>query len=693
MGYPSGPYMPRSIVWKESNIRLVRTLRVINRLLPRIAILAGCLAVSASPVASAQVIVSRELRAITPEDIMGLTDVNDVEISPDGRHLVYVTQPTIATARASRSAIWIVATDGSAPARRLTEGDGRDGSPQWSPDGSTVAFLSNRPEAGARGAARSESPRGLWLISSTGGEAKPLTALTRDIRGFRWAPDGRSIAILAPDPLTSAVKADRAAKRDWVEVDTPRDPTRLWILDLASRRVKRIAVADMDISEVSWSPNGKRLAARVAAATGLNEYFYHSGLLVLDAATGEVERRLFKGVYGAGSWSPDSRRIAFTAPEASTIGIRVFVANVSSGAVKQLGASVEGTIRQVEWGGDNQTLLARAAVRTRDTLFSVDVPSGRFRPLVAFDGRIKNFSVAGNGSIALAGSQPDRAADAWVYRRGHLRLATDLNPQVRDWKLGSVEEVSWTSSRDGLKIHGVLVTPPAHDPRVPTKTVVIAHGGPHENWNTAWQGSWIDWAQMLASHGYVVLLPNPRGSSGQGTEFARGVVGKWGVGDYQDVADGADTLVARKIADPSRIGIGGWSYGGFMSAWAITHDTRFKTAIVGAGVTDLVGISVATDTPDWFAGYFGLPPASFAQLDALSPIRTVDRANGPVLVLHGQDDVRVPLTQGLGFHRGLRLAGREAMMVTYPREPHRIGEFEHQLDILRRVLAWYDSHL
>ncbi len=365
---------------------------------------------------------------------------------------------------------------------------------------------------------------------------------------------------------------------------------------------------DLDIAEVSWSPDGKRLAARVAAATGLNDYFYHSELLVLDAGSGKVERRLFKGVYGAGSWSPDGQRIAFTAPEPSTIGIRLFVAHVASGAVEQLGAGFEGTIRQVEWSGDNRTLLARATVRTRDTLFSIDLPRGHFRTLVTFDGRIKSFSVAGDGGIALAGSQPDRAADAWVYRRGQLRLATDLNPQVRGWKLGRVEEINWVSSRDGLSVSGVLVTPPGHDPTVPTRTVVLAHGGPHENWSTAWQGSWIDWAQMLASHGYVVLLPNPRGSAGRGTEFARGVVGKWGIGDYQDVADGADMLVARKIADPSRMGIGGWSYGGFMSAWAITHDTRFKTAIVGAGVTDLVSISLATDTPDWFTGYFGLPP-------------------------------------------------------------------------------------
>jgi len=652
---------------------------------------AGLIAIAAipiGPVASAQVASgmsgAAERRAIGPEDIMGLTDIGDVEISPDGRHLLYVTQPTIAAARVTRSEIWIVASDGKTPARRLTVSSGVDGSPQWSPDGNSIAFISNRPDAGSRQ---------LWLIPSTGGEARPLTTIGRDIRGFRWSPDGKSIAILAPDPLTADAKADRAARRDWVEVDTPRDPTRLWLLDLASRDLRRIALGDSDISEASWSPDGRRLAVRAADATGLNAHFYHSELLILDAADGNVRHRLFKGVYSTGSWSPDGRRLAFTAPDKDMIGIRALVADISSGAVREVGAGFEGTIRQLEWAGNDRTLIARTVVRTRDTLFSVDVPTGRFRPLLSFDGRIKAFSVADDGSIALAGSQPDRAADAWVYRRGRLTLVTDVNPQIRGWKLGRVEEVSWTSSVDGRQIFGVLVTPPAHDPAVPAKTVVLAHGGPHDSWSTAWQGSWIDWAQMLASHGYVVLLPNPRGSASQGTRFAREVIGEWGRRDYQDIADGADMLVARGIADPSRMGIGGWSYGGFMSAWAITHDTRFKTAIVGAGVTDLPGIAVSTDTPDWFQGYFGLPPASFARTDALSPVRAVNRANGPVLVLHGQDDQRVPLTQGLGFYRALRLVGKEARIVTYPREPHRIVEFEHQLDIQRRVLSWYDSHL
>ncbi|NIJ35829.1 dipeptidyl aminopeptidase/acylaminoacyl peptidase [Sphingopyxis panaciterrae] len=663
--------------------------------------LAGCLMVVAASLGPA---LSEPARAenpdravrsqpIVPDDIMGLTDVGDLEISPDGRQILYVTQPTIANSRPSRSEIWVAPADRSTPARRLTGGDAvLERSPQWSPDGSSIAFLSNRFDSGAPPAV--EPSRQLWLVPAKGGgEAQSLTAIGRDIAGFRWSPDGRSIAFLAPPPLSAQAKAERAAKRDWVEIDAPQDLAQLWILDLASRSLRQVAVAQRNISEVSWAPDGKRLAVRAAATSGLNDLFYHSELLVLDAATGQVQKKLFDNVFSTGSWSPDGKRLAFTAPEEGLIGIRAFVADIDTGAVKQLGATIDGTIREVQWSTDNRTLLARTVVHTRDTLFRVDVATGRFSPLIAFDGRIGDFSVADDGSIALAGSQPDRAADIWVYASGKLRLVSDINPQMRRWKIGRTEELSWKSSLDGRPIYGVLVTPPGHVPGTPAKTVVLAHGGPHDSWATSWQGSWIDWAQVLASHGYVVLLPNPRGSAGQGTGFARGVVGGWGTRDYRDITDGLDLLVERKIADPARLGIGGWSYGGFMTSWAVTHDTRFKAAVVGAALTDQYSAALATDTPDFITSYFGMPPSGIAQMDASSPMRAVDRVTTPVLVLHGQEDRRVPLAQGQGFYRGLRLLGKEARMIAYPREPHRIFEYEHQLDIQRRVLAWYDEHL
>jgi dipeptidyl aminopeptidase/acylaminoacyl peptidase len=659
--------------------------------------------------AAAQPVADMQARTITPGDVAGLTEISDADISPDGRHVLFAMRAGHPDGGGDRSAIWVADAAGRVPARRLTVGTAIDEAPQWSPDGRTIAFMSNRATPnmdGVRGfdldtatidgagPSSDKGSRQLWLMPFTGGEARPVTETGRDIRAFRWAPDGRSIAFLAPDPLTADERADRAARRDWVEVDKPRNPNRIWLLDLSTHALRRIEVADRDVSDLTWSPDGKHLSLRIAATGGLNDYYYRSDLVLLNVASGEVRRTIFRGVYSAGSWSPDGRRLAFVAPEEDRIGIRGFVAEVASGALRQVGDTSEGSLKRLDWSHDNATIIARSIVHTRTVLSRVDAATGRFRPLVDFGGQVRELSISESGTTALIGAQPARAADVWVLRDRALNPVTDVNPQMREWRLGQVEEVRWTSSRDGTPVYGVLVTPPGYVPGTPARTVVQPHGGPEDMWAAGWQGSWTSWAQILAARGYVVLLPNPRGSDGQGTAFARGTKGDWGAGDYQDILDGVDMLVAQGIADPARLGIGGWSYGGFMSAWAITSgDNRFKTAVVGAGVTDLLNIALSTDTPDWFRGYYEAPRASLDRLDRASPLRRVDRAHGPVLVLHGQEDRRVPLTQGLAFYRGLELLGKDAEMVTYPREPHWIGETEHQIDVQQRVLAWFDKHL
>lgn len=270
---------------------------------------------------------------------------------------------------------------------------------------------------------------------------------------------------------------------------------------------------------------------------------------------------------------------------------------------------------------------------------------------------------------------------------------TKTNPQTQSWQLGDVREISWTATTDGKTIHGVLVTPPGYVQGAPVKTVVQIHGGPEWAWWSGWLGSWHEWAQMLASHGYAVFMPNPRGSDGQGTAFAKAAKGDWGGGDFQDVLDGIDTLVKQRIIDPSRLGIGGWSYGGYLSAWAVTHSDRFKAAVVGAAPVDVAAMGLTTDTPDFITGYFGDPFANHTQLDAHSPIRFLNNVQGAVLILHGEQDTRVPVDLGEQMYVGMRYLNKPVTMIRYPREPHWMHEYEHHKDLLTRVLAWFDSNI
>jgi dipeptidyl aminopeptidase/acylaminoacyl peptidase len=626
---------------------------------------------------------------IRASDIMGLTDVSDPQLSPDGKRVAYVVTPTLSTQRPARSAIWIAPVDRRAPPRRLTTGTQIENTPRWSADGRDITFLSNQVDPGATGIASKQ----VWTASLFGEPARRLTASVTEVRNFSRSSDGKALAYVAGDPKTEQQKADAAAKRDQMTIDDPGDLGRLWLLDAEGGQARRIAIEGRNIADARWSPDGKRLAARVSDSTGLNDYFYHSDVVIIDAATGAA-RTVFREASGPGEWSPDGKRLAFAQLREQYIGLRAWIIDVDGDHRLRIGEDHPGYLNHLEWAADGRSLLAQSFENTRTKLVRIDATDGRIKTLLAFDGRLTGFSAEG-GRVAMAGDTPTRPEDVWLWKPGQVAAEplTDLNPQVREWTLGQVREVSWTSSKDGRRVYGTLVTPPGYVGGAPIKTVIQGHGGPEGFWWSGWLGSWHEWAQMLATHGYAVLLPNPRGSDGQDIGFTRGPINDWGGGDFQDLLDGLDMLIAQKITDPTRVGIGGWSYGGFLSAWAVTHSDRFRTAIVGAAPVDVSTMLLTTDTPDFVAGFFAGAPENLARMDASSPVRFVDRVKVPVLVLHGEQDRRVPVTLGLSFYRGLRLLEKDATMVSYPREPHWTYEPAHQTDIQERVLAWFDAHL
>jgi dipeptidyl aminopeptidase/acylaminoacyl peptidase len=660
---------------------------------------------------------------IAPADIMTLRDMREAEISPDGRTILFTVTKQMATFGSEHSTIWSVPADGSAPARPFIVSAGADGSPRWSPDGRSIAFLSNRknpladgrdtgfefkavaagtPEApsDATPPTASDTPgepsRQIWLIPVAGGEAVPLTALPNDVSDIAWSPDGKRIAFLSADPETAQQKADRAAKKDWIEVEASKHFTRLWVLDLASHVARRLSPEGVNIGAMDWSPDGNRLVVSYTGSTSINDFFYHSKLAILDANTRALGAPIFDHATGTPRWSPDG--LAILTDEIQTpgyIGLAPSVIDVASGRVTRLADSHPGLLTELGWARGGRFITALSFERTRSRLVRIDPRNGAVTPIAAFDGEAANVTASKDGRrFAVALSSPDRPADVWTIDGGKARAVTRINPQVANWKLGKVEEISWKNARDGQTVYGVLVTPPGYVPGTPTKMVVQIHGGPEWAWWSGWLGSWHEWAQMLASHGYVVFLPNPRGSDGQGTAFARAVGSDWGGMDYQDVIDGVDMLVAKGIADPHRLGIGGWSYGGFMSAWAVTHTDRFKAAVVGAAPTDMAAMARITDTPDFPLGYFGPAETHLADLDRTSSARMLsDKVTTPVLVLHGEQDTRVPITLGLEFYRGLKLLGKDAQMVRYPREPHWFHEPAHQENVQQRVLDWFDAHL
>ncbi len=640
-----------------------------------------------------------ETHLITPEDVLSIREVRELQISPDGKQVAFrVREPADPKLpRAPRASnVWIVPTDGSALPRPMIPNLKNATSPLWSPDGRWLAFLSDRAQSG------SDDPEAsiqVYLLRSDGGKAERLTNVPGGVEDFAWSPDGKMIAFLARDQPTEKEKERQAAGDDAAEIDRPNFKySRLWVANLSDRQAVQVTKQDFEINEFAWSPKGDEIAL-VVARTQRPEDSLLLSLVVINRSTGEVARTLSTNVSpisGLLRWSPDGRSITFLeGPPTKVFSAWLSVVAVSGGGTaRPLMKEYSGTVIAVGWTADSKHLLAQSIEGTRHALLTIDITTGAVRKLADLVQTIWEFSFSTNGqSIAYNAQTPDSPSDIWVWtKEAQPRKITDFNPQTKSWRLGKVREVEWKNSKDGLIRRGVLITPPGYLSGKVYPTIVNTHPG-----DTAWwpglHAKWWAWGQLLASNGYVVFLPNTRGVDGEGWRL-HAEIGYWGRRSFQDLMDGVDYLVEQKIADPNRLGIGGWSNGGFMTEYAITRTTRFKAAVAQAGHSDMFSLY---GTSDLHVGMRIHNPESpyynRKSYDDDSPITLIRNCRTPTLLLHGVNDRGVPVGQAYEFYRGLKDMGVETELVVYPREGHNIQEYAHQLDIQKRVVAWFDKHL
>lgn len=634
-------------------------------------------------------------RTITPDDIVDLKQVGDPQITADGARIAYTVSTPQAAGKPARSRILRIDTQGKVTPVELTApAEANDTTPRWSPAGQGLLFLSNR-KLPASTATEGLASMQVWRVAGEAGTPIPLTRSVGEVLSFSLSRDARSLAYIALDPLPKEIAARIERKDDATEVGHPLQFARLWRQDLSdeSRTARALTPADLQVQEAAWSPDGKQIALRVSSGTTLNDYWYRSRVVLVDANDGRLLRTLCDRASAAPLlWSPDGSRLLYGQLGEHGMTATLYVHTLANDDRVALATDWSGTLWGARWQNDTQ-LIGQGQRGVRAEFLRIDPRNGQWSKLADVQAPWQAFNVAANGTIAYVGMRSDTPADIWSLAHGKARALTETNPQVANWSRGQLREISWKSSRDGLLIHGLLMLPPDYKPGTPLPTLVQIHGGPAWAWWSGWLGSWHEWAQLLASHGYAVLMPNPRGSEGQGSAFTELSRNDWGAADYQDVLDGLDQIVKEGIADPKRVAIGGWSYGGYLSAWAVTQDDRFKTAIVGAGVIDIGAMALTTDTPDYLPGYFGDPLTQRAVYDRHSPIRYAEKVKVPVLILHGGQDKRVPIALGEQFYGALKFNGTPVEMVRYPRGPHWFHEREHERDVLRRVLDWLDRHL
>jgi dipeptidyl aminopeptidase/acylaminoacyl peptidase len=628
-----------------------------------------CLIAMAAAVTSAQV--------LTPEQALDRRAIGErggVTFSPDGSRVAFsVADPVKGTARAR--SIWIYEL-AAGRTRQLTFAGKNDFSPRWSPDGASIAFLSDR-----------DGPPQLYLLPMRGGEAEKLTDRKDAIRAFRWAPDGRRIALLMSEPKQDAQLRRERDKDDGRVVDRDERHPRIWLLDVASRSLTQATTNNWRIHDIEWMPDGTRLVAVASEAPASDSW--HERIYTIDLSSGrftpigEPHRPI-----GEIAVSPDGRTIAY-------VGARVdgpaphdlYLQPIGGGPPQNLtAATLDRPVGQPLWL-DNESLAVSVARGFANELAVVS-RDGRARIVERLNVNPTIFSRSRSGVWIYVGETATRAPELWVKPEGGgARAVTDVNAKWKSLPIATPEILKYKSF-DGVDIEGALLKPPGPFGQ-PRPFVVLVHGGPTGRWTDTFE----PWGQLLAARGYVVLYPNVRGSTGYGQRFVEMNRGDWGGGDFKDVMAGVDWAIARGLADPSRLGIGGWSYGGYMAAWAVTQTTRFKAAVSGAPVIDMASEFGTEDGSAYDEWFYGTPYEKLEAFIKSSQITYVKQVKTPTLLLQGEDDETDPIGQSQQFYRGLKRYGVATDLVVYPREPHGFREEQHLLDRLNRIVVWYDKYL
>lgn len=645
---------------------------------------------------------------LTAELIVDQLSPHDVQISPDGKQVAYTLAPLSKKEEHATSAIWVASTGHAREAPQFTSGEAHDHHARWSPDGTQLAFLSDRAK---RGTAR------LYLIAADGGEALALTSTKnkKSVADFAWSPGGGQLAFTSADEPTEEDEKQEEERDDALVYGEKWPYARLRLLSLNTKEITTLAAGERHIAAFTWHPNGTEIAYLVQQTPDLEARAHDVVIERIAIAGGEPHVVChFPCAIHALTWSQDGGTLFFVAPVAkkSQSSFAVYAVPVEGGEPKLIASGQTNCATEVRAVRETQPIAVMIGEGLGSRIDLLDPKNGEVVTLldgtdgergVEYASWDERRNEEGKLTIAVVRSGSDQPWEVWC---GHQQV--DQKPiaitmqqvsahakSLAGISFGHQEPFYWTAS-DGLALDGILIRPVEDRETKPLPMVVLVHGGPYGRWGHEFHLDAFDWGQWLAYAGYAVLMPNPRGGFGHGEQFAAAARGEVGQADYQDVIAAVDAAIERGIADPERLGIGGWSQGGFLSAWAVTQTGRFKAAVMGAGVSDWGMMVMTSDLPDFEQELGGSAPwdgeAQRRHLD-LSPIAYAHYVRTPVLILHGEKDARVPLSQATGFHRALRKQGVPVEFVVYPREPHGVAERAHQIDILKRVRRWYDRWL
>jgi dipeptidyl aminopeptidase/acylaminoacyl peptidase len=614
---------------------------------------------------------------------------SDVAISPDGTRVAWA-QTTAASAAAIT---YIAPTAAQSRATRVetrTAGRRIDSAPAWSPDSKTLAFLSTSGEA--------NDQVQIWTVDADGANPRKRTHLRGYAGTPRWSPDGKQIAFLYIEGAAGGGPLLAAPAMTGV-IDTAFHNQRIATLDLAAGKVRQVSPPDLHIYDYDWSPDGRRFAVTAAPGPGDNNWWI-AQIYSIALDTGKASS-IYKPALQVAipRWSPDGKTIAIIEGLMSDEGFHggdVFTVGTNGGAAINRTNGRRASASSLFWLAPDRLLLTER-VGGGSTISELTLPGNAVKVLWQGDeklyafGNFLNFAVSRDAkTTAVARSSFERAPEIFVGPVGQWRQLTSQNDsQSPAW--GKSESLQWTN--EGLNIQGWLLPPKQIEPGRQYPMIVMIHGGPSSAVNPEWPGR-NSLAEILASQGYYVLMPNPRGSYGQGEDFTKANVKDFGAGDLRDILKGVDVALANHPIDPQRLGVTGWSYGGYMTMWTVTQTNRFRAAMAGAGIANWQSYYGQNLIDQWMIPFFGASvyddPAVY---EKSSPMHFIKKVKTPTLVIVGERDAECPAPQSFEFWHALRSQGVPTQLIVYAGEGHMLVNPKNRVDMQDQTVSWFNKYL
>jgi dipeptidyl aminopeptidase/acylaminoacyl peptidase len=631
------------------------------------------------------------------EPMFGVRAFQQAAISPDGKHVAWVDSLSgPQDLPSSNSAIYLAEVHAPSNAKRITAGDGKAAHEEhdfaWSADSRHIAFLS---DAGSPGQLQ------LFAADVNGGATKQVTHLKGFLSKPQWSLDGTSIALLFTEDATRAAGPLVAETPDQGVVSEDVHEQRLALVDVATSRVRQISPPDLYVYECDWAPDSKRLAITAAKGSG-DDNWYIASLAAIDAATGSMTTLIEKPgkQITRPRWSPDGKRIAFIGglmSDEDIVGGDIYSISANGDETSDLTRGMKMSASWIAWSSDSANIIFTGMADGGTVIARVDLSGNRVNELWRGEERVSdapycaNITLASDGiSSAVVRQSFTQPPEVWAGAIGHWAQITHRNAALRqEW--GKSVSLHWTT--DIGAVQGWLTYPKDFDPLKKYPLVVRVHGGPSWIVMPYWPTRW-DFAMALPSQGYFVLQPNFRGSYGQGESFTAANRKDFGYGDFRDILAGVDAAIQSAPVDPDRLGITGWSYGGYMSMWSVTQTSRFRAAVAGAGIANLQSYYGENKVDQWMIPFMGASVYDDPRVYLKSsPLTFIKNVKTPTLVVVGDSDGECPAPQSYEFWHALKTLGVPTELVVYPHEGHHFANPAHSRDVIERAVAWFNKYV